>query len=191
MKIFQKILSVIARGPRCWCSCTGQTLIEVLVALSVITVIVTSITIAAITSLNNAEFVKNQNLATQYAQQGMEIMRFMRNTNYGTFVTLSQHYCLADTCRQIETNPAASDYITCGPNSGVCNPNVSNTFVREITIYNDTPGGGSPNQCQYGTYVISSVSWADNKCTSRVNPYCHSVKLSSCFSSGDVVPAPS
>ncbi|MDE2026450.1 MAG: type II secretion system protein [Patescibacteria group bacterium] len=168
----------------------GQTLIEVLVALSVITLIVTSITIAVVTSLNNAEFVKNQNLATQYAQQGMEMMRFMRNTNYGEFVGLSQHYCLADTCRQVETDSTAPDYATCGPNPGVCNPNVNNTFVREITVYNNPPGAGSPNQCQFGTYVISSVSWADNKCTSRSNPYCHSVNISSCFSSGDVISAP-
>ena len=60
----------------------GQTLIEVLVALAGITIIVTSLTVAVITSLNSAEFVKNQNLATQYAQQGMEVMRFMRNTNF-------------------------------------------------------------------------------------------------------------
>jgi Tfp pilus assembly protein PilV len=188
MKFLQKKLTAIICPFRRWQA--GQTLIEVLVALSVISLIVTSITIAVITSLNNAEFVKNQNLATQYAQQGMEIMRYMRNTNYGTFKNLSQHYCLADTCRQIETDQQKADWTTCGPNASVCNPNVSNIFVREITVYNDTPGPGSPNQCQFGTYVISTVSWADNKCTSRANPYCHSVKLSSCFSSGDVIPTP-
>lgn len=166
----------------------GQTLIEVLVALAVIVLIVTSITVAVITSLNNAEFVKNQNLATQYAQQGMEIMRFMRNTNYGTFTQLTGTYCLADTCTQLVNTPGTS----CSPKTGLtCSANVGTIFVREVTADNSTyvgPTPGATNLCQFGTSVTSTVYWADNKCTDSNNPYCHKVQLFSCFSKGDIVP---
>lgn len=161
----------------------GQTLIEVLVALSVISIIVTSITIAVITSLNNAEFVKNQNLATEYAQQGMEEIRFMRNTNYTSFTGLNGQYCLKDTCTQIV--PSSQDCGTLGGNN--CGSNVSTIFDREVDVYS---GNVVQNPCKYGTSVTSTVSWADNKCTNRNNPYCHVVKLATCFTAGDVILGP-
>ncbi|MBI3069818.1 MAG: hypothetical protein HYY87_00750, partial [Candidatus Levybacteria bacterium] len=53
----------------------GQTLIEVLLALGTAVVVLSATVVAVLSALNNAQFSKNQSLATQYAQEGMEVMR--------------------------------------------------------------------------------------------------------------------
>ena len=52
----------------------GQGLLEALVALSAAVIIIAGMTIAAITAVSNSDFAKYQSLATDYAQQGMEIV---------------------------------------------------------------------------------------------------------------------
>ena len=75
----------------------GQTIIEVLVALGASVAIIAAVTIAVTSALSNSLYNKNQNLATQYAQQGMEIMRQMRDSDWSSFSALSGNpaqYCL-------------------------------------------------------------------------------------------------
>src|SRR5260221_1096022 len=108
----------------------GQTLIEVLVGLASAVVILSAITLATVTALNNTEFSQNQNLATSYVQQGMEIVRNMRDTNFSTFNALSDHYCLASSCTALTAGVGP-----CGSSltQAACGQNVSN-FVREAEI---------------------------------------------------------
>ena len=63
----------------------GQTLIEVLAALSIVVVLLYGITIAVVFSLNNAQFTKNQNLANHYAEQGLGIVRHIWNSDLSFF----------------------------------------------------------------------------------------------------------
>ena len=72
----------------------GQTLIEVLAAFGVAVVLVSAIAIAVTTGLSNTTFSKNQNLATQHAQEGVELVRQMRNNDYSAFDAFSGNYCL-------------------------------------------------------------------------------------------------
>ena len=53
----------------------GQTLLEVLVALSVIVFIIAAITTAVIVSLSSAQYAKNQKTATSLAQEGLDVIR--------------------------------------------------------------------------------------------------------------------
>ncbi|SRR5260221_644933 len=159
----------------------GQTLIEVLVGLASAVVILSAITLATVTALNNTEFSQNQNLATSYVQQGMEIVRNMRDTNFSTFNALSDHYCLASSCTALTAGVGP-----CGSSltQAACGQNVSN-FVREVEIEK------ASSTCQgVNTKVTVTVSWFDTKCRSSTAPFCHSVSSSTCFSDATVAPKP-
>jgi type II secretory pathway pseudopilin PulG len=163
----------------------GQTLVELLIALSIAIVVITSMTIAVVSSLNNAAFSKNQTLATQYAQEGMEIVKQMQVSNYQTFSSLSGRYCLSQTCSALTTSTGS-----CGLNSNGnvanCSTNVnSNLFIRQIDMF--LPGSAQA-KCLNTTQATVSVLWTDGKCPA--NTYCHSEQIVSCFSNANIAPAP-
>ena len=153
----------------------GQSLIEALIALGSAVIIVAAITIAVITSVNNTDFSKNQNLATQYAQQGMELLRHKSEADWALFATLSGDYCL-------------DEGKTTLVNAGFgCTPNIKNAnsvlyFVRSVNISQNNA------VCRGGASVSVSVSWNDGKCTNQTNKYCHSTKLDSCLTNINSVP---
>lgn len=154
----------------------GQTLIEVLVALGVAIVLIFAITIIVINTLNNAVFSKNQNLATQIAQEGMELVRKQKQSNQATFNSLSGDYCLGK--EQTILSPKVID----------CSQNVD-IFKREIKI-NRSDLGSCDTPSANDAKVIVTVLWFDNKCTSTANLFCHNVKLISCFSDVANIPTP-
>lgn len=147
-------------------SLKGQTLIEVLIALSVAVVIVSALTVVVTASLNNAQFSSNQNLTTKFATEGMEFVRRVRNSDYVGFGAYpTGMYCLPTSL------PA-----TLGSPAGSCLPNINNnTFVREVLITQ-----ASPNCPNNQTLAEVRVLWTDGKCVGGT--YCHSSKLNSCFS---------
>ena len=52
----------------------GQTLIETLASLAIISIVITAISVSVTTSLNEAKYDQYLTLATKYAQQGSEIV---------------------------------------------------------------------------------------------------------------------
>ena len=148
-------------------SSKGQTLIEALVALGAAVVVLSAITVAVISALNNVQYTKNQNQATEYAQQGMEIVRQIGQSDWGYFslTEKSNKYCLSDGSNVLEDISPIS--LSCGQNIGI--------FVREVDIEQDTL------TCSDSVLIIVKVSWSDGKCDIN-NPYCHTVKLDTCLS---------
>lgn len=140
----------------------GQSLIEVLVALGIFTVLITSVVTIVTSSLNNTRFSQDQNTATKYAQEGLEITRSLRNSNYTTFATYNGNYCLAK---------GAS---TLGPVQSACAAPNADHFIRSIRI-EQSPGCGANV-----SKIISTVSWTDGKCST--GSYCHKSELVSCLS---------
>ncbi|MDQ3098433.1 MAG: hypothetical protein M3Q44_01685 [bacterium] len=65
----------------------GQSLVEVVIALGIAVIIVIAFTNATITSVRNSQFSKNQNLATKYAQESLELIRAVRDQNTSGSVT--------------------------------------------------------------------------------------------------------
>lgn len=61
----------------------GQSLIEAVIVVAVGVVVMGSLVFATIASLRNAQFAKNQALATKLAQEGIEAVRSGRNRNAG------------------------------------------------------------------------------------------------------------
>lgn len=148
----------------------GDTLIEVLVALSVAVVVISAITSLGVVSLNNAQFIRDQDQATKYASEGMEILRGIRNSDYIGFRSKSGTYCLGD------DNALGAPVPSCSL------PNLDTKYIRSVNIVQN--GGCGANLVN----TTVSVSWIDSKCASGV--YCHSSKLASCFSTVPPVSGP-
>lgn len=144
----------------------GQTLIEVLVALGIITIVVTAISAVVVTSQGSSNFSKDQNLATQYAQEGLDITRKIRDSDFMAFKNYANYYCLAKGTNFLDE--------TC------VSANIDNYFLRRINIMQSGCGIGSAR-------VQSIVSWQDSKC-SFSTPFCHNSTLETCLST--VNPAP-
>jgi len=174
---------------------SGQTLIEVLAALTAAAVIIAAIISSAIGSLNNSEFSRDTNLAAQFSQQGIEIIRNMRNTNI-TSISLQSlpdsTYCFAKSCTAL-----VSSNTSCWQKTGnSCGQNVDK-FIREVKIvHNSTDCNATPTPLgQFGVIPSNvkatvAVYWSDTKCTSSGNLFCHANVISSCFSDFTVVTTP-
>jgi hypothetical protein len=157
----------------------GQSLVEVLIALGIGTVIIVAVTVVVIISLNNAGFNKNENLANAYAQEGLEFVRQLKDRSWTAFWSLSggPNFCLPENGTQLINRT--------GPN---CEGqgNISGGFVREIRINNNNPNCSPPSP---SSKVTVMVQWSDNKCATG-NKYCHQVRLISCFVQLNTVPIP-
>ena len=163
---------------------SGQTLLEALIALATAVVIISAMTVMVFSSLNNAQFSKNQNQATQYAQQGIEFLKNLAQSDWVTFAAYSGSYCLS---QDSTTLISKLDPPGCAQSSYIIN----NLFVREVTIYNDSDS--TNNKCtplQNSVLVTVSVGWADNKCTDSSDVYCHKIPLSSCIYNSTTATSP-
>lgn len=171
-------------------SMQGQTIVEVLVALTTAVVIISAITIAVITSLRTVEYSRTQNTATNYAQEGMEFMRFLRDSNYPAFAELDagDSHCLGKGASSLESITAP-----------VCSANVD-FFARTITFEDNseycapiTPIPPEPIPPNTARKVTVIVSWTDGKCVDEEGNstgMCHEARLVSCLSDYTVVPTP-
>lgn len=158
-------------------------MIEAIAALGVGVVVVTAIVLAVVSALNNAQFSKNQNLATQYVQQGMEIMRQMRDSDWVLFSSYdSGSYCLDKDEKNLFPRDGA---VINGCSHDGSNPQNVDVFARQVNIEENSSDCDNTQ-----TKVLVSVSWSDSKCTDNNNLYCHKVDLVSCFSDFGVIEAP-
>jgi Tfp pilus assembly protein PilV len=170
---------------------SGQTLIEVLVALSTAVVIVSAGTLTVITALRNAEQTQIQNTATRYSQEGMEFMRYLRDSNYTEFTDLIEGptYCLDKNATSVYTAYKTS---ACGIAS--CEQNVD-LYSRSIIFDRDSPYCAPlapsllvPTPVNTATKVTVIVSWTDSRCPNACP--CHESKLVSCLSDYTIAPTP-
>jgi len=148
-------------------------LIEALIALGIAVTIIAAIANIVVTSLNNTSFSKNENLATIYAQQGMESVRKLINSSY---IAFKKNYTASSYCLDQNNNLIVK--------STNCNNIKTGIYIREVSFDQNSP------DCQVSLKTVVSVSWSDSKCTDRFNLYCHSVTLSSCFVDKNEVPSP-
>jgi type II secretory pathway pseudopilin PulG len=181
----------------------GQSLIEALVALGAAVIIVSAITIAVITAVNNSDFAKYQNLANGYAQQGIQVIQQKAQLDWNDTATYSGAavWCLP----QGTTDFYSHDILPTDPNCSDNSVNVADKFFRQVSFTKISPsnncnGLNPPPCCITGTPVDCSasldnarlcsskatvtVSWTDGKCSqdsSSVNYYCHQVKLDTCI----------
>jgi type II secretory pathway pseudopilin PulG len=161
----------------------GQSLVEALIALGVAAIVVSAMAVAAITAVNNADFSKYQNLATQYAQQGLEILKQQSQTDWNAFSSQvggspGNLYCLDQDKTKLDLPPLGS----CAQN--INDQNNKPFFVRDVRLTQTDP---ADLDCHGIVRVTVRVSWTDGKCSSTTD-YCHKVSLKSCFANINAVP---
>lgn len=169
----------------------GQSLIEVLVALATAVVIISAIVLSVTNALMNAHFSKTQNLATQYAQQGMEMIRKMRDSDVESFSKYNGAFCLDKSNTSL---PAPTPVSNCSIDRTCTTPNIDNVFIREFCVKKNSSNCPiptlSPTTTPTNTTEVEvKVFWTDSKCQSG-SPYCHKVKLNSCLSDFSTLPTP-
>lgn len=121
----------------------GQTLIELLMALGAGVLIVLAIVGGLIMAGKNSQFAKNQNLATRYAQEGVEFIRSQRDKlGWSVFKT---NYSGQPQC--ISSN---------GSFTALANgcSKIANIFTRSATFIDDGTG--------LSLTVAVTVSWSDS-----------------------------
>lgn len=167
----------------------GQSLIEVLVALSASVVIISAIVISVSNALSNVQFSKNQNMASNYAQQGIEITRKSRDSDLTTFLGYTDGvYCLDENSISLPSKTNSNDCESISSPS-CTTPNVGGIFIREICLKKNSTKCQTPDSLNT-IEVFSDVYWSDSKCTSNGNSYCHKTELISCLSDFNLVPTP-
>lgn len=141
----------------------GQTIIEAVVALSIILLIISAIAIVIVNALYNSQFIRNQNTANKYAQQGMEFVKNLQQNNLSSFALYDNGtYCIDTTL-----SPSALTSICDTINAG--SPKRTIDFIR-----------GSSECSTIETKVTVTVKWSSTKCPSS-NTFCHQSKLISCM----------
>jgi Tfp pilus assembly protein PilV len=175
----------------------GQSLIEALIALGAAVIIVAAITIAVITAVGNSDFSKYQNLATGYAQQGIQIVTQKSQLDWVDTATYSGTWCLPQ---------GTTDFYT-ALGGASCSINVADKFVRELDFTKVPPSCDTSTPCcspdaQYAAAAAAdsdfcavgpthhselcssqikvTVKWTDGKCSESLD-FCHHVILDSCI----------
>lgn len=160
----------------------GISLIETIIAMAILVIVITAVVSLVITSLSTSGTNDSKNQATNYAQEGIEIMRDKKTADYDTFTAksnTSSNYCFGEGNTEL-TGLVACDELT--------TTNISGKFLR--TIYINSSGRNKSNMliCDSSNpLVISTVSWNDSKCTGSAK--CHKVEISTCFTDNSVIPA--
>lgn len=89
---------------------SGQTLVEAVVVIGVVVLLVTGLLAGTTASLRSAQSGRTRTQAISLAQQGVEIIRGLRDEQWDTFEVLTGAYCLGD---DHQLNTAAG---SCAPN---------------------------------------------------------------------------
>jgi len=164
----------------------GQTIVEVVVALGAGIVVLTALTLMMTSSLNNASEGSSRTRAIQYAQDGLETVRNIKDTNWAQLVLLSNNgnnsYCMDSSCSILTLTTGS-----CGPKTSSCGLNVGNSFSRQVDIKPNDAKCIPQNPIAGKTFIraVVTVSYGDGKCTSSSNPYCHNVQVESCYTNYD------
>lgn len=117
---------------------SGQSLVEVVIALAVAVLVLLALVSVTISSINNASFSRNQSLATKYAKQAMEDIRAYRG----------------------ETDSWAIFAAECISGAIPLPPPPSSTFSMVSLVCSCSPTP-DPNTCD----IVIEVDWTDAKGT--------------------------
>lgn len=146
----------------------GQTLLESVIALSLLIIILTAISVAVLTSLNNSSYVKQQNQANKLAQQGMEYLRdqLVNNVQFNYYSSSTGSKCLdsQNTLKATACDPLIATDLIYG------------SFKREASF--SAGNCGTSGTITNGLQVTVTVSWTSGKCSSS---YCNTQVVKSCF----------
>lgn len=137
---------------------SGQTLLELIIAIGIVAIIITALVVAATASLRYGQESRLRSSGLKYAQEAIELARQIRDTtDWNTFLTYSgagtETWCLdSDNAWTIRSGSA------CGPIQA------GSLFVRSVTFTWNDPimmvtsqvrwtAGGAPLKTELQTYL--------------------------------------
>ncbi len=108
---------------------SGQTLAEVVVAIGVVVLLVTGLIFGTSITLKASQYGKARSQAVQYAQEGIEIARALRDGGWTGFLAYGGVTPLSWCLDKAGVWTAMS---------GSCNPNIDAYYTRQVTFtWND------------------------------------------------------
>lgn len=144
----------------------GQSILEIIITLSVLSLVLGGLVIVVVNGLKNSQFSKNQSIATKLAEEGLDTVRSMKSKEQcSVMFGATAYYWINKPSAQLIWSqaqfsaPLAPTTYNLDPTS--CNLNIStpelipnnSNFKRQITLEKD----GSSNRLK----VTSIVSWND------------------------------
>ena len=153
--------------------CKGQTLLELVVGLGIIMVVLGAAAISVTQSLRNSQFSKNNAQATKLAQENLEKVRTIKNSNFGVCLTSNINTCLTweNIWTQIFGNLPA-----CANPTATCTFEILNspctltaTGTKPIClVYKSSPAIVPGGFFSYQVYIEDEVSNLQKRVTSKV-----------------------
>ena len=176
----------------------GQTLMEILIAFSALILILGAVVLGITKSLSNTQSTKSQNLANSYAQEGLAIIRQIRDSDWDKFFSYAEdvNHCINENLELISSDFCIDNYAIGSGEEKI--------FSRRAKLDHQSSKCCPDNTdtCDplvRGSEVSVIVSWSDNKCPivdddidldGERDKLCHNVKLVTCFFNLDQKSAP-
>jgi type II secretory pathway pseudopilin PulG len=158
----------------------GQTLIELIISVTLILIIITGVTILTVKGLQNSQYSRNQIQATKLAQEGIEKMRTIRDNSFTVCGWAASGNTVAPNGLWSAACPAGCRYLI-QETAGTCNSTATSSlwinftasttavetkningvnFTRYVVVTNGTDLSGSANINVKNIDLI--VSWTDS-----------------------------
>ena len=135
----------------------GQSIVEVIVVVGLVTLVLVGLITAITFSLSNAQFAKNKTLASKYGQESIEWFRNQRDTLgwtlfYTNATDAGRNYCL-------QTLSWTSSACTSGSE-------IAGTIFTRTAVLDGN--GVSPGNNQDRVSIMVTVSWPQGSRTSQI-----------------------
>ena len=154
----------------------GFSLVEVLVSLTVLSIGIVTITMLMTVNIKTSTVAKNQVVAAELAQEGIELVRNVRDNGSAAFVAKADGDYLIDYTTNLTSLGSSNGrlFLKDGFYSHTSTSAVATKFYRKITLsvsgsnkvvnsmVNWDPAGVFPSPCNLGNKCISTVSYMPN-----------------------------
>jgi Tfp pilus assembly protein PilV len=121
----------------------GQSLVEAIVALGISLIIITGLVVLAIGAVRTATLTRNRSLAVQYAQEGIEALRSIRDRDYSLLPTSGGPYQVVWTGSEWDTVAGTESLGSLTRSFSVFEPTSGKLQFNLIVSWSDS--GGSHN----------------------------------------------
>ena len=125
---------------------SGQSIVETIVVVGIVVLLSTGLVAATTSILQYGQMSKNRAKATQYAKEGLEIVRIIKDTSWSTIPKDTSSYCLSKNQQSLGTSVTPP-----------CPYDIDNLFSRSVSFSDDETTCVSP-VCRK---VTVTVTWKE------------------------------